>query len=51
MTDKKYISKLTYDQIRIWTNLCHEIRIRQMRIFLSSVTTLMSVQDVSFYLT
>jgi len=41
MTDKKYISKLlTYEQIRIRTNLCHEIRIRRMRIFLSFVTTL-----------
>jgi len=43
MTDKKYISELlSYDQIhiRIRTNLCHEIHILRMRIFLSFVTTL-----------
>ena len=41
MIDRKKSKLLTYDQlcICIRTNLCHEIRIRRMQIFLSFVTT------------
>jgi len=33
---------LTYDQIRIWTDLCYEICIRRMRIFPCFITSLIA---------